>query len=254
MEIHFSHIDSNHLFLIRLGCFIYLTTIYIWTLNDMGSFLTNIIYLTMQGYLITWLYFSLVIQDYLFHNKFGKKIIVSEKYVLIKLDWNTIFRSFMRQHCAMKLWLLLFFGVFYSKFYSNLTYQVKLLLLLASDVIMQSNLHAGPIVCLTLDLIYNNFAFHIRHLCVLITFGTVYMIINLSILWFKCSILTLSACYLQANWLGEPVVLYSYFSKCWAGSFISFYRKDNSPQNKSTKNGRENNGWACERRLSNNER
>lgn len=45
---------------------------------------------------------------------------------------------------------------------------------------MNANLHAGPLICLSLDLAYNSFAFNIRHVWITIAFGLVYMFINLS--------------------------------------------------------------------------
>lgn len=48
----------------RLGCFIYLTGIYIWALVMMPNAIDNFIYLTMQGYFLTWVFFALALEDY----------------------------------------------------------------------------------------------------------------------------------------------------------------------------------------------
>lgn len=44
---------------------------------------------------------------------------------------------------------------------------------------MNTNLHAGPIVCLSVEMYYNTFRFPKKHLWVLISFGSVYLFINL---------------------------------------------------------------------------
>jgi len=54
----------------------------------------------------------------------------------------------------------------------------------AADIIMNTNLHLGPLVCLLVELYYNNFSFPKRHLWVLITFGSLYLLINLGIYLF----------------------------------------------------------------------
>ena len=49
----------------------------------------------------------------------------------------------------------------------------------AEVIVIQSNLHAVPLVFLTLDYIFNTFCFHIRHITVLIGFTLIYLTINL---------------------------------------------------------------------------
>ena len=71
ISLHHSHKNTNTLFYIRLFSGIYLTGIYLWSNTTMPTLLDNVIYLTMQGYFITWLYFILILQDYLI-NGFGK--------------------------------------------------------------------------------------------------------------------------------------------------------------------------------------
>lgn len=71
INIHHSPVNSATLFYIRIFSLLYLTAIYIWSITTTVSALNNIIYLTMQGYYLTWLYFFLVMQDYLI-NGLGK--------------------------------------------------------------------------------------------------------------------------------------------------------------------------------------
>lgn len=44
---------------------------------------------------------------------------------------------------------------------------------------MNTNLHLGPLVCLLVELYYNNFTFPKRHFWVLVFYGTGYLLINL---------------------------------------------------------------------------
>lgn len=71
ISLHHSTINTQTLLYIRIIALIYLTAIYVWSITTTQSALNNIIYLTMQGYFLTWLYFLLIIQDY-FINGFGK--------------------------------------------------------------------------------------------------------------------------------------------------------------------------------------
>lgn len=64
INLHYSHLNINTLFYVRLFSFIYLTAIYLWSFTSTPTILYNVIYLTMQGYFLTWLYFLLVMQDY----------------------------------------------------------------------------------------------------------------------------------------------------------------------------------------------
>lgn len=52
------------LFGVRFVAFIYLTGIYLWTLASMPSLATNLIFLTMIGYLMAWLYFAVTLQHH----------------------------------------------------------------------------------------------------------------------------------------------------------------------------------------------
>jgi hypothetical protein len=53
------------LFGVRFIAFIYLTGIYVWALASMPSLTTNVIFLTMIGYLMTWLYFAVTLQHHI---------------------------------------------------------------------------------------------------------------------------------------------------------------------------------------------
>ena len=66
LDIHETHYHKKLLLTIRVVAYLYLTFIYLWTLVQMPTFNTNIIYLTMVGYLLTWLYFGLTLQHYFF--------------------------------------------------------------------------------------------------------------------------------------------------------------------------------------------
>lgn len=57
--------ETDKLVWVRLGCFLYLTGVYIWALAFMNNAIENIIYLTMEGYFLTWVYFALALEDYL---------------------------------------------------------------------------------------------------------------------------------------------------------------------------------------------
>lgn len=72
IEIHHSHIDQTKLFRARLISWIYITAIYLWVLSQMTSITTNFIYLTLQGYFVTWLFYTAVLQDYWLTRVYGK--------------------------------------------------------------------------------------------------------------------------------------------------------------------------------------
>jgi hypothetical protein len=78
LNIHESHIDNKCLLGIRVVAFIYMSMVYVWTLLQMPSFNTNIIYLTMVGYTLSWLYFGLTIQHYFLRGAFT----ISTQYTL----------------------------------------------------------------------------------------------------------------------------------------------------------------------------
>jgi len=56
---------TDKLVWVRLGCLIYLTGVYIWALAFMPNAIENLIYLTMNGYFLTWVFFALSLEDYL---------------------------------------------------------------------------------------------------------------------------------------------------------------------------------------------
>jgi hypothetical protein len=64
-NLHRTFREADRLVWVRLGCFIYLTGIYIWALIFMPNAIDNFIYLTMQGYFLAWVYFGLTLEDYL---------------------------------------------------------------------------------------------------------------------------------------------------------------------------------------------
>jgi hypothetical protein len=67
VNVHESHLNERVLVCLRIVAFIYLTGIYVWALStDTPSFAINIIYLTMVGYLASWLYFGIAVQHQLF--------------------------------------------------------------------------------------------------------------------------------------------------------------------------------------------
>lgn len=71
ISLHHSISNIDTLFYIRLGSLIYISGVYLWSFTLIDSLLVNIIYLTMQGYFLTWLYFLATMQDYMI-NGFGK--------------------------------------------------------------------------------------------------------------------------------------------------------------------------------------
>lgn len=82
ISIHHSPINSATLFYFRIFALLYLTAIYIWSITTTASALNNIIYLTMQGYYLTWLYFFLVLQDYMINGlgRWGRVFPICNKY------------------------------------------------------------------------------------------------------------------------------------------------------------------------------
>lgn len=71
INIHHSVINQKVLHGFRIFALTYLSVIYFWALSLFKSALGNIIYLTMIGYFLAWLYFLLVLQDYHI-NGFGR--------------------------------------------------------------------------------------------------------------------------------------------------------------------------------------
>ncbi len=69
----------------------------------MGSITTNFIYLTLQGYFITWLFYTAVLQDYWLTKIYGKESHPAKKFFfLIQLGSNTISKSFTKLHSVLK--------------------------------------------------------------------------------------------------------------------------------------------------------
>lgn len=46
------------------------------------------------------------------------------------------------------------------------------------DIALNTNLHAGPLICLLLDLVYNMYSFRTSHFLMVIVIGLIYMVIN----------------------------------------------------------------------------
>jgi hypothetical protein len=70
--------------------FIYLTAIYVWGITTSPVALDNIIYLTMVGYFFSWLYFLLVVQDFLMNGfgKWGLALPLASKYTSPNPDYD----------------------------------------------------------------------------------------------------------------------------------------------------------------------
>ena len=43
-----------------------------------------------------------------------------------------------------------------------------------------ANIHAGPLICLSLDMVFNSFSFPKNHFIILLIFAVIYLIINLT--------------------------------------------------------------------------
>lgn len=101
----------------------------------------------------------------------------------------------------------------------------------AYDIIMNTNLHLGPIVCLLVELYYNNFTFPKRHLWVLALYGTGYLMINLGNYCILCLAYSLAVkvIYQPIDWksvLSYALVLGSYVFVIGAHYFGGFsYRR-----------------------------
>lgn len=84
---------------------------------------------------------------------------------------------------------------------------------------MNTNLHLGPLVCLLVELYYNNFTFPKRHLWVLALYGTGYLMINLGNSIIKFSLLIGCKSNLPTNRLEKHPFLFSchrlLFVCCW---------------------------------------
>lgn len=86
ISVHHSIINIKTLFYFRVFALIYLTFIYIWSIAISTSAMTNFIYLTMQGYYLTWLFFLLTIQDYMINGlgKWGRVFPICNKYQIMR--------------------------------------------------------------------------------------------------------------------------------------------------------------------------
>jgi len=101
---------------------------------------------------------------------------------------------------------------------------------------MNTNLHLGPLVCLIVELYYNNFSFPKRHFWVLCFYGTGYLMINLG----KCMhnhlvySLAVKVIYEPINWisvLSYALVIGSYVFAFGAHYFGGYsYRRWKAPK------------------------
>lgn len=72
-----------------------------------------------------------------------------------------------------------FLDIFVPYFVEKQRNKYLIFVIKAYDIVMNTNLHLGPLVCLLIELYYNNFTFPKRHLWVLALYGTGYLMINL---------------------------------------------------------------------------
>lgn len=163
--------DTEKLVWIRLGCLVYLTGIYLWTLWFMPNAIENIIYLTMQGYFLTWVFFALALEDYLASYLTKDKVfpgLWKLTYLIYQIAIN------LEVPITLVFWIFLFRIVLTLPGADG-----KFLTYAANIIAMNVNLHAGPCVCLMIDLYFNCIEFPRRHYYVTLVFGTIYLIINM---------------------------------------------------------------------------
>ena len=135
----------------------------------MNSLMANILYLTMQGYFLTWLYFLATMQDYMI-NGFGKWGRVFPLCNNLKYYIEIIFQM---AFCLELPITLIFWG-----FLFNILIHIEGI---TTEIIANNaNIHAGPLICLCLDMAYNTFSFPKRHFVILLLFSFSYLVINLS--------------------------------------------------------------------------
>jgi hypothetical protein len=60
-NLHLPCRETRRLIVIRICCLVYLTAVYIWSLVLMDNIEDNVIYLTMESYFLTWVYFALTV-------------------------------------------------------------------------------------------------------------------------------------------------------------------------------------------------
>jgi hypothetical protein len=100
----------------------------------------------------------------------------------------------------------------------------------AGELILNTNLHLGPFLCLVVELYYNNFPFPKRHFWVAVFYGTFYLLINLGIFDYNLVYsLSVKVIYEPIDWksvLSYCIVVGSYFITFGAHHFGGFaYRK-----------------------------
>jgi hypothetical protein len=79
---------------------------------------------------------------------------------------------------------------------------------------MNTNLHLGPIVCLLIELYYNNFSFPKKHLWVLAFYGTGYLMINLgNFLFYEAYSLAVKVIYQPIDW--KSILSYALVIGCY---------------------------------------
>ena len=71
------------------------------------------------------------------------------------------------------------------------------LLYAVEDILINANLHAGPIICLLIELPYNKYPFPKRHTAVIAFLNVIYLVINVGTPWciqptvWRCGLSTL---------------------------------------------------------------
>lgn len=163
--------DTDKLVWIRLGCFLYLTGIYVWALAFMNNAIENFIYLTMQGYFLTWAYFGLALEDYL-SRRLAKEEVFPGLWKLTHLVHQVAIN--LEAPITFVFWAFLFRIVLTLPDIDG-----TLRVTSANVIAVNVNLHAGPFICLMIDLYFNCVEFPRRHYYVTLVFGTLYLLVNM---------------------------------------------------------------------------
>ena len=125
----------------------------------------------------------------------------------------------------------LYFGAYYFKSYSEMEPLVIFLSFKVGEIILNTNLHLGPFLCLLVELYYNNFSFPKRHFWIAVFYGTGYLLINWGIFFIYVAVysLTVKVIYEPIDWksiLSFCIVFGCYVITFGTHHFGSFaYRK-----------------------------
>ena len=98
----------------------------------------------------------------------------------------------MKQRQVLSSPLLQSSGLCCFLFCCETMHLVRFWLRIVGDIILNTNLHLGPLVCLVAELYYNNFSFPKRHLWVITLYGTSYLLINLGKIFMNSIVYSLS--------------------------------------------------------------